>query len=900
MAGLQGRVFGGFQLTEQMSGGGIADVYRARSNKPGAREVVVKVIYPEFARQPGFLPHFREIVQSSARLASHPHILPLIASGEEQGYLYLVTPYVSAGALRDRMRSGGQLGAADIAPFFRQLCDALVYAHSLGVHHDNVKPSNIFLFEGRHVLLGDFGLLWNPSMMDMDQSASGAEAVEFLAPEILRGPGSQQADIYGVGAVLFAAVTGHAPFHGSKLADIFAAHANQAVPHLAQINPSFPPAILALDPILQRAMAKRPEDRYPSAAALAQAIETAIQHATPNAPPAFPMGRPQPMAPGVGFAGQPAPPMPGQWPAEAPLGANGFVGGPIVSGPMMSGPMMSGSIGAPGVPPALGGSMPMGFGQLNPPFPPLPGSAGFGESEAGQPEIGNLPTARVPAPGPMAGPSSQSGDPAALATIYSPAAQMGRVMASGELGSGDTDDGAGFGPLSMPAVRPGAAGPAGLVGAMSNPGFMVAGGSASWNADAQAAGDRNWNLTGPLGDDRFDNGTAQRIQALSAPGQRVSDELSEEQTAWRKPEAGFDPSELLADGNDAESSFSGPLHNASYPNRPTSDELYSDEYSRAHPAAPADFSHRSDDRRPFSATQLELPRLTSPALEGMPPSWQDIVTGQHGAPASGRQSEREPWSASGPKQRDDWRDESAAWQAQSTADGWEDSRIGESVFAPAVGARGAAADMPWDADASAYQPVAPAKPAKKGKSADQDYLDFDDDRVWTTGHTAIKHKRRRRVRRLVVMLVLLLAFDMAALLVSRPDLCPTSGCRQLSGSLHQRLPLLDRLTAPSALAVGASPTDVKLTVAPGQSAHTSVTVTNMGALATTEQVSSSLTWISADPASSALTAGSNMQVTITARPPANLKIGVYTATVTISNDKVSAVVTLTIAVSAGS
>ncbi|MGH2487875.1 MAG: serine/threonine protein kinase, partial [Ktedonobacterales bacterium] len=284
MAGLQGRVFGGFQLAEQMNGGGIADVYRARPNKQGGREVVVKVIYPEFARQPGFLPHFREIVQTSARLTNHPHILPLIASGEEQGYLYLVTPFVAAGTLSERMRSGGGFGPADMAPFFRQLCDALAYAHSLGVHHDNIKPSNIFLFEGRHVLVGDFGLLWNPGMMDMDQSGSGAEAVEYMAPELMRGPGGQQADIYGVGAVLFAAVTGHAPFPGSKPADVFAAHARQAVPHLTQINPSLPPPILALDPIIQRAMAKRPEERYPSAATMAQAIETATRQGAQAGP----------------------------------------------------------------------------------------------------------------------------------------------------------------------------------------------------------------------------------------------------------------------------------------------------------------------------------------------------------------------------------------------------------------------------------------------------------------------------------------------------------------------------------------------------------------------------------------------------------------------------------------
>src|SRR5262249_60419256 len=99
MAGLQGRVFGGYKLGEQLQGTGIAEIYRARPAKSGGRDVVVKVIYPEFSRLPGFIPHFRQIVQMTGRLTSHPHVLPLVASGEENGYLFLITPYVADGTL---------------------------------------------------------------------------------------------------------------------------------------------------------------------------------------------------------------------------------------------------------------------------------------------------------------------------------------------------------------------------------------------------------------------------------------------------------------------------------------------------------------------------------------------------------------------------------------------------------------------------------------------------------------------------------------------------------------------------------------------------------------------------------------------------------------------------------
>lgn len=910
MAGLQGRVFGGFQLADQMSGGGIADVYRARPNKPGGREVVVKVIYPEFARQPGFLPHFREVVQTNARLTNHPHILPMVASGEEQGYLYLVTPFVAAGTLSQRVRSGGAFAPADVAPFFRQLCDALAYAHSLGVHHDNIKPSNIFLFEGRHVLLGDFGLLWSPGMMDMDQSGSGAEAVEYMAPELMRGPGGQQADIYSVGAVLFAALTGQAPFPGSKPVDVFAAHARQAVPHLAQINPSLPPQILALDPVIQRAMAKRPEDRYPSAATMAQAIETATRQGAQGSPIAgaspFPGEQPHVFASSP-LGGQGMGPGNAAWPGALGAGTGAVPGAFGMSGPM----------GGPGIPQAPDLAQPMGFGQLNPPFPPLPA---FAEGNAPYPspfEVGNLPTAHVPAPGPIPSAAGQAHDPSALATIYSPAAQMGRVVTTDSPLADDSNDGTNAGPRELPAVRPGA-GPLGD-GVMSNPGFTVAGGNANWGAAHPARDANGWNFTGPLGDDRFDNGTAQRIQALKvgASGPLGSDELAAERTAWqsqRGAQEAVDDSAAHSgwgayggDGRE-ETDFSGPLYNpderaqGSY-----SGSLYTDEYSRVQPAASVDTGHfgphagrAPGDDRPFSATQLELPRLDNPGSESMAPSWQDIVSGRFEVPHASGPRDRAGRSAAGSDRGDAWRSDGPGWQAESSANGWENSTAGESAFAPAVSARSgvatSAADMPWDADGSAYQSAVSARPDKQRQRASEDDGGFDDDRVWTVGHTAIRVKRRRRVRRLVLLLVVVLIFDMAALVVSRPDLCPTSGCRQLSGALHQRVPALDRLTAPSALAVSATPTTVKLTVTVGQNASDKVTVTNLGALSETELVSSSLTWVSVTPSSSALDAGQGMQVTIEARPDAKTSAGVHTGSVTISNGKNVASITMIITV----
>ncbi len=194
MVGLQGRVLGGFQLTDQLTSGGIAEVYRARPSTPGGREAVVKIVYPELAQQPGFRAHFEQSIQAWRKL-SHPHVLPLLESGEQSGYLFLVTPFVAAGTLRDWLLAGRRLGAADVAPLFRQICEAVTYAHGQGVTHGNISPSNIFLHQGRHVLLGDFTRLWNAGQMDMTHPGPAVAAVEFLAPEAIDGRADQRSDI---------------------------------------------------------------------------------------------------------------------------------------------------------------------------------------------------------------------------------------------------------------------------------------------------------------------------------------------------------------------------------------------------------------------------------------------------------------------------------------------------------------------------------------------------------------------------------------------------------------------------------------------------------------------------------------------------------------------------------
>ena len=407
MSELLNRTIGGYQLVEPIGGGGVAEVYRARQAAGGARDVAVKVIFPEFARQPGVAANFAQITRAAAQLANHPHILPVIASGEDQEYLYLVTPFVKEGTLADWMEKGGRLGTSDVGPFFQQLAGAVSYAHSLGLTHGNIKPSNVYLYEGRHVLLGDFGLLWDVRALDPSWTGSDVAAFEYLAPEVFDGRITPSSDIYSLGATLFATLTGHAPFQAKRLGDLVTNARQQTPPSLGQESPPLAPPIVALDAVVRQAMAKQVEQRYPSAATLGQAIEATLAQAAQAGPMLIaPLARPaMPPAPSVGgphtWEVAPSPPTP-----QSALASAG-----------MSAPLA----------------------QLNPPFPPLPpmegsdpavGSqaAGVAVSAAGvmfAPLSGGIdaPTMRVAAP-PLDGPTALLAAPPDLRQGMAPAREL--------------------------------------------------------------------------------------------------------------------------------------------------------------------------------------------------------------------------------------------------------------------------------------------------------------------------------------------------------------------------------------------------------------------------------------------------------------------------------------------
>ena len=235
------------------------------------RPVALKIVAPERAADASFRARFEREARVAAAI-EHPNVIPVYGAGEEDGRLYLLMRWVPGTDLQALIRRLGRLDHVHAANIVAQVAAGLDAAHAVGLVHRDVKPANVLLGgeDGTgHVYLSDFGLTLDPSA-DTRVTVSGEwfGTVDFMAPEQFEGEGPDtRTDVYALGCVLHAALTGEPPFSRGSVPATILAHLNDPPP-----RPSATAGVpQAFDGVVARALAKRPGDRYRSAGELARA-----------------------------------------------------------------------------------------------------------------------------------------------------------------------------------------------------------------------------------------------------------------------------------------------------------------------------------------------------------------------------------------------------------------------------------------------------------------------------------------------------------------------------------------------------------------------------------------------------------------------------------------------------
>jgi serine/threonine-protein kinase len=273
MASLVGQTLGRYHLLEQLGEGGMASVYRAEDPRLG-REVAVKVIRADYDQDPAFLKRFEREAHTLAQL-THPHIVRVLDAGEQDGLPYVVMDYVPGGTLRKR--TGRPMPAAEAGHLVLPIARALDHAHRHGIVHRDVKPANILIAQDGRPMLSDFGIARVSSSHPQTQLTAtgyGVGTPDYMAPEQWAGEATPASDVYALGIVLYELITGWRPFQADTPGAILLKRIQEPLPPPRQCAPGLS---TAMEQVLVKALAKRPQDRFPTMGAFADALEGALR-----------------------------------------------------------------------------------------------------------------------------------------------------------------------------------------------------------------------------------------------------------------------------------------------------------------------------------------------------------------------------------------------------------------------------------------------------------------------------------------------------------------------------------------------------------------------------------------------------------------------------------------------
>ena len=858
MAGASpGRTIGAYQLGQFIGAGPIGDVYRAQQIGQANRELALKIIRSPLAQSRAVRQRFSTVTRQVATL-DHPHLLPLEYAGEINGQLVEISPFVTQGSLMTRI-GRGRLSPKDIAPLFKQICEALTYAHSQGMAHLNLKPTNVMLFEGRHVLLGDFGQFWQVSEVDLTQVGLSAEAVAYMAPEQAEGHGDLRSDIYSLGITLFQALTGTLPFMGRTPFDVLSRHMRQDVQPLSQMQPPLSPGALAFDDVLRMALAKDPRSRFQSPVAMARAIVEAghlanelpsrvmplIAANTPLLPPPrgaggnslftpgspshpYPNGQQQPLSQplppaGLGIAGQPNPSRPimppGQFP-QMPQQQGQY--------PQQQGQMPSGQY------PQQQGQMPQQQGQY-PQMPPQQGQYPQGPQQQGQ-----YPQGQYPQMPPQQGQGQYPPQQGPQQPGQYPPQQQGQYPQGPQQGQGAQ----GLFP-QMPLSGPPLSGP-------PQPGPMPQQGQGPYpqmppSGPAQVPVPPRW--LNPNG------------QPPAAPNLAAADFNTARRPA--PPDSQILPSQPFSRNRDDDS--------ARFPTIETGVEPRNGYW---------DGVDRFDESREFTDYGQDNRNVPRRGRDDFDES-RNIPTPSMRQPP--RQDNNDRWDMSSP----------GRYEPRNRNDDYEDDFSREMSNAPV--SRSAqdrpSAQASYEAGFSAQQSAAALVAERPGKQGN-----FKESKGADSAATPKKRSRLLAVLGSFVLVVLLVNALLIVLLA--PKLCPNHICDGMHNQLIKIIPGFNSsVVLPPPLTLNGPASGATFSIYPGGTVQLAQQLTVLGSAASAQKwsVTTNLPWVTVNPVSGSI-ANTSQYLSVSLAPAADIAPGSYSAVFTLDSSGVKAQVTVPITV----
>jgi serine/threonine-protein kinase len=268
-----GQTLGGrYRIDDILGQGGMSAVYKAFD--PNLKRVVaVKMIHAHLADDPKFLVRFEEEAAAVAQLR-HPNIVQVFDFNHDKDNYYMVQEFVAGETLQDRLRrlnrSNRHMPLDEAIGYIINICDAANYAHKRGLVHRDIKPANIMIDIHGQAILMDFGIVKITGGERHTATGAVVGTALYLAPEAIRGETPDpRSDQYALGVTLFEAVSGRPPFEADSAMTLMMMHLNDTLPDLRQLRPGVPAALI---PVIERALAKSPEQRFVSMSAFAEAL----------------------------------------------------------------------------------------------------------------------------------------------------------------------------------------------------------------------------------------------------------------------------------------------------------------------------------------------------------------------------------------------------------------------------------------------------------------------------------------------------------------------------------------------------------------------------------------------------------------------------------------------------